>query len=84
MKEGGHIKLSADLTVTSRLTISVEDNGVHSGIHKEGTGTGLQNVRRRLEQFFDGDFTLDYGRVSDEGFCVRIEVPFFEYKEDEN
>lgn len=64
--------------VDDRLHLMVEDDGrsavaAPSG-GREGSGSGLRNVRRRLAAFYGDDATVDTG-ASDSGFAVVLTLP---------
>ena len=75
LQEDGLVKVCVKIH-KDRLEMSVQDNGLGASGNKPGMGLGLTNVSRRLEQFYDNDFELEYGPVQPKGFRVFMSVPF--------
>lgn len=73
-----HVKVERQ---NNRLRLSVSDDGVgfagsagHNGL--DGTGTGLANVRARLDHAYRGDYSLSLGETEKRGASVSILLPF--------
>lgn len=72
-----HVTVSANRISNDRLSLSVTDDGggaPHSG--SSGGGVGLSNVAARLRALYGAEATLDYGPTVDDGFAVRLVLPF--------
>jgi len=72
-----HVTVSASRIANDRLSLSVTDDGggaPHSGA--SGGGVGLANVAARLRALYGAEATLDYGPTVDDGFAVRLVLPF--------
>lgn len=80
MQEGGSIQLSAKVN-KDRVVISIEDNGRGLSTNTSGTGLGLNNVFRRLSQFYQNDFKLESGQLEGQGFRVEMNLPFLKFPE---
>lgn len=65
-----------------RVSLSVSDDGAGFGASAQtngrldGTGTGLANVRARLEHAYGGDYSLELGDAGKQGATVSILLPF--------
>jgi LytS/YehU family sensor histidine kinase len=61
----------------SRLTITVEDNGpgLPAGFKE---GTGLRNVRERLEHLYGSEQALHLSNRREGGLKVTIRIPYLE------
>ena len=80
LKSGGHIGVSAVLNNGSgnkeKVLITISDNGSdQGGKNTNGTGIGLRNVDKRLQQYYQNDYTLMTSH-DEEGYAVQIEIPF--------
>lgn len=72
--EGGHISVqAADIGEDVRVTI--EDSGVGFGTDHGVEGTGLSNIKRRLEALYDGNADLSIISDSDGGTKVTLTLP---------
>ena len=73
-EEGGHINIRAARDGT-QLTITVTDNGLGiAGTQPGGTGTGLRNVRERLNVLYEGaSLSLEENPLG--GVVARIHIP---------
>ncbi len=73
----GLIRLSASAR-EGRLHLAVEDDGRGAAADREqllSSGTGLQNVRDRLDLLYKNDYTLRIETGPGQGFAVHIELP---------
>ena len=73
----GVIRLSA-FTRGQRLYLSVEDDGRGAARDRKtllSSGTGLQNVRDRLDLLYKDVYSLSIETAPGAGFAVRIELP---------
>lgn len=78
--EGGLVRLVAervDADPVRRLRLSVCDDGAGNSAANStrGLGTGLDSLRARLEELYDGDFTLGVHDDASGETCAVIEVP---------
>jgi len=74
----GHISIEAR-RFDSRLRVEVKDSGpgiTAAGNSLPGHGVGLNNVRARLSQIYDGQFALAMNNNPEGGLTVVLEVPF--------
>lgn len=60
-----------------RLTLEVSDDGrpLAAADRHRGTGTGLRNIRERLQARYGEDFELEAGPRPEGGFRVRMTIP---------
>jgi len=81
----GQIVISAK-KIGETLLLEVKDNGLGIGSNdsrngKAKNGTGLPNIRSRLEQIYEGNFRFELANGSRGGLTVIIEIPIsFETK----
>ena len=79
-EDGGRIEVGARRDpVDRRIRVSVQDTGVGMQDSAE-TGTGLANLRERLQAFFGADAALELHEVAPHG--VRAEIVFALAEED--
>lgn len=74
----GWISVSAKL-LNGNVHIEVNDGGGKSGRLKKnagGSGVGLENTRSRLQQLYGSNFDLQIAENSENGFIVRIRIPY--------
>ncbi|MFZ1218039.1 MAG: histidine kinase [Chthoniobacterales bacterium] len=74
----GHISIEAS-RLDARLRVEVKDSGpgmTAASNSLQGHGVGLNNVRARLSQIYNGDFTFAHSNNSGGGLTVVLEVPF--------
>jgi LytS/YehU family sensor histidine kinase len=71
---GGRIEVRARLR-GGRCHVEVIDTGVGLAPAGEGAGTGLANLRERLELAFDGDAQVRLTPLAPHGTCAEIEFP---------
>lgn len=71
---GGRIEVRVRVRA-GRCRIEVADTGVGPVAAGEGPGTGLANLRERLQLAFDGDAQLRLVPLAPHGACARIEFP---------
>lgn len=75
----GDCQVSISATINEeRLILCVADNG--KGCSNPdmaiGTGVGLTNVQKRLEQMFGDDFSVNIQRVLPSGFQISLDIPY--------
>jgi signal transduction histidine kinase len=58
-----------------RCVIRVTDTGVGLGSASRGLGTGLTNLRERLQLAFGGEATLSLTSIEPHGTCAEIQLP---------
>lgn len=75
--ETGHVRVSIRRDGDD-LLVEVRDDGVGPGPQADGgaAGTGLSNLRGRLDSLYQGRATLIAGPPDDGGFLVSIRLPF--------
>lgn len=83
-EEGGLIDVSVRIQ-DGRCLAEVKDTGVglsgglHGGLSSQqtsqGLGTGLANLRERLQLVFAGEAQLSLTALEPHGFCVNISIP---------
>ena len=79
-EEGGRIDVSVRLQ-DGRCLAEVKDTGVglscglSGGQGSQGLGTGLANLRERLQLVFAGQAQLSLTALEPNGFCVNINIP---------
>jgi len=75
-EEGGKIDVSVRLQ-DGRCLAEVKDTGVglSGGQGSQGLGTGLANLRERLQLVFAGQAQLSLTALEPHGFCVNINIP---------
>jgi two-component system LytT family sensor kinase len=66
-----HVRREGD-----QVSVTVEDTGAgeHGGADQEGTGTGIENVRKRLQHWYGEEAALEFDSSRD-GTRVRIRFP---------
>ena len=72
---GGRVTIQA-LVEGERLSIIVKDTGAgeQGGARQQGTGTGIDNVRKRLQHWYGEEAALEFDSGRD-GTRVRISLP---------
>ncbi len=71
--DGGVITLST-VAAGETLTVTVSDTGV--GFNEQGgSGTGLANLKARLELFYEGRASLAFGRGRNGGVSAALTLP---------
>ncbi|WP_430456814.1 sensor histidine kinase [Rheinheimera sp.] len=75
-EEGGRIDVSVRLQ-DGRCLTEVKDTGVGLSDKQasQGLGTGLANLRERLQLVFAGQAQLSLTALEPHGFCVNINIP---------
>ena len=73
-EEGGRIEVNVRVR-GGRCRAQVIDSGVGMQQAGGGLGTGLSNLRERLELAFGGDAQLRLGPLQPRGVCAEIEFP---------
>ena len=73
-EEGGRIEVRVRLQ-GGRCRAVVIDTGVGLGHSIEGLGTGLSNLRERLQLAFGGDAQLLLSPLQPQGVCAEVEFP---------
>jgi LytS/YehU family sensor histidine kinase len=73
-EEGGRIDVRVRV-LEGRCRAEVVDTGVGLRDGGDGLGTGLSNLRERLQLAFGGDAQLRLGARSPHGVCAEIEFP---------
>ena len=72
----GTIEIAAR-KLSDRLVLQVSDSGPGLiGIARENAGVGLSNTRKRLEQLYGDQFSLDMRNGDNGGVVVTISLPF--------
>jgi sensor histidine kinase YesM len=75
-EEGGQIEVTVQLQ-DGRCLAQVKDTGI--GLHghqaSQGLGTGLANLRERLQLIFADQAQLSLMELEPHGFCVNISIP---------
>ena len=71
---GGRIDVEASLC-GDRCLVRVRDTGVGLQTTGKGLGTGLSNVRERMQLAFDGDAQLHLTEIEPNGICVELSFP---------
>ena len=74
-EEGGRIEVGVSVR-EARCLVRVIDTGV--GLqpgHEGGTGTGLSNLRERMQLAFKGDAQLRLSGIVPHGACAELEFP---------
>jgi two-component system LytT family sensor kinase len=87
---GGTITIRSRLD-SGKLLIEVEDDGVgiapgrshSSGVLRQGTGIGMNNVRERLEVLFGDAATFDVTSRPGRGTLISMEMPAASYDDGE-
>jgi signal transduction histidine kinase len=73
--EGGKVQVGA-FQHNGVLELSVKDDGPGPGNSpRSGTRTSLRDLQERLELLYEGRAQLDYEKLEDGGFRVRVEIP---------
>ena len=70
-----HISINSNLDMDI-LKIKVEDNG--KGSTSITKGVGLTNTEQRLKNYYDSNFTFEFGNREEKGFYVYLEIPISE------
>lgn len=73
-EEGGRIEVRVHVR-DSRCFAEVTDTGVGLAHTGNGLGTGLTNLRERLQLAFDGDAQLRLFAIEPHGVCAEIDFP---------
>jgi signal transduction histidine kinase len=73
-EEGGRIEVNVRVR-DGRCRAQVIDTGVGMQQGEAGLGTGLSNLRERLQLAFGGDAQLRLSALQPRGVCAEIEVP---------
>ena len=73
-EEGGRIEVRVRLQ-NGRCRAEVIDTGVGLGHSVEGLGTGLSNLRERLQLAFGGDAQLRITPLQPHGVCAEVDFP---------
>jgi len=73
-EEGGRIDVRVRLQET-RCRVEVVDTGVGLGRSAAGLGTGLTNLRERLQLAFGGDATLTLTALEPHGVSAELDFP---------
>jgi two-component system LytT family sensor kinase len=73
--EAGAIHIQADRQ-QERLVLQVRDNGRGADQQADARGIGLRNSQERLRALYGSHFTLAIDTAPQQGFAVRIELPF--------
>jgi two-component system LytT family sensor kinase len=73
--EAGAIHIQADRH-QERLVLQVRDNGRGADHQTEARGIGLRNSEERLRALYGSHFALAIDTAPQQGFAVRIELPF--------
>lgn len=59
LRDNAHLSISVFFEQKNELHFSVENNFNEMGYPKTGAGIGIENVRKRLEHFYEGLYKLD-------------------------
>jgi signal transduction histidine kinase len=73
-EQGGRIDVRVRLR-DGRCRVEVSDTGVGLAQKSEGLGTGLSNLRERLQLAFGGDAQLRVTSLVPRGVCAEVEFP---------
>ncbi|PWF44992.1 sensor histidine kinase [Massilia glaciei] len=73
-EEGGRIEIDVRL-LNQRCQVRVCDTGVGLQAAGNGLGTGLANLRERLQQAFSGNAQLRLSSLEPHGICVELDFP---------
>jgi LytS/YehU family sensor histidine kinase len=73
-EQGGRIEVNVRVR-DGRCRAQVIDTGVGMRQADAGQGTGLSNLRERLQLAFGGDAQLRLSALQPRGVCAEIEVP---------
>ncbi len=73
LEQGGRIQVEASRQ-PGRWLLSVSDDGAGIEAHRQ-PGTGLANLRERLQGFFGPDTVLQLEQRQPRGLCARIVIP---------
>jgi signal transduction histidine kinase len=73
-EEGGRIEVRARVR-NERCRVEVIDTGVGLKPGGDGLGTGLANLRERLQLAFAGDATVSLAALEPHGLCAEVEFP---------
>jgi LytS/YehU family sensor histidine kinase len=73
-EQGGRIDVRVRLR-DGRCRVEVSDTGVGLAQKSEGLGTGLSNLRERLQLAFGGDAQLRLTALVPRGVCAEVEFP---------
>ncbi|HTA65380.1 MAG TPA: histidine kinase [Xanthomonadaceae bacterium] len=73
-EEGGRIEVRVRLQ-DGRCRADVIDTGMGLGHSSEGLGTGLSNLRERLQLAFGGDAQLRLSPLQPHGVCAELDFP---------
>jgi sensor histidine kinase YesM len=70
----GHIEVGARAEAGGAVHLWVADTGVGLSAQSAGTGTGLRNLRERLQAFFGGDARVELSEQSPHGMRADVQV----------
>ena len=73
----GAIRVSA-VNAGGRLSVTVQDDGIGSSLPTPtllNSGTGLRNVKERLDLLYRDDYTLHIDTAPGKGFSVNLQIP---------
>ena len=73
-EEGGRIDVRVRVA-DGRCHAAVSDTGVGLATGSEGLGTGIANLRERLQLGFGGDAQLRLSSLTPHGVCAELDFP---------
>lgn len=75
LEKGGRVGITAHRENGS-LVLSVSDTGAgFAAVDSDGAGIGLNNIRQRLESYYNGKAALDISSAADTGTVVEVRIP---------